>query len=80
MIEAAKFIPWVPALGAVVCGVCATRKSLRSWAGPVAVLAILTSFVLSLLVSRGMQGLAGAVTVQLWSWIISGGLHANFAT
>ena len=79
MIEAAKFIPWVPALGAVVCGVCATRKSLRSWAGPVAVLAILTSFVLSLLVSRGMQGLSGAVTVQLWSWITSGGLHANFA-
>ncbi len=78
MMDAAKFIPWVPALGAVLCGLCATRKSLRSWAGPIAVLAVLTAFVLSLLTSRALHDVGSSMTVPLWSWITSGGISANF--
>ncbi|NJL32119.1 MAG: hypothetical protein HC898_11120, partial [Phycisphaerales bacterium] len=79
MIEAAKLIPWVPALGAVLCGLCATRKSLRNLAGPIAVLAILSAFVLSIFTSMGLHELHGSITVRLWSWIHSGGLVADFA-
>ncbi len=79
MMDAAKFIPWVPALGAVLCGLCATRKSLRGWAGPIAVLAVLGAFVLSILSSRALHDVGSSMTVPLWSWITSGGITANFA-
>ncbi len=47
MLETAVYIPWIAALGALVCGVLCLMPSLKHYAGPVCVVSILAGFVLS---------------------------------
>ncbi|MFN3165801.1 MAG: NADH-quinone oxidoreductase subunit L [Phycisphaeraceae bacterium] len=49
MLETAVYIPWIAALGAVVCGLLCLKPSLKALAGPVCVLAIAAGFVLTVL-------------------------------
>ncbi|MFI4861018.1 MAG: NADH-quinone oxidoreductase subunit L [Phycisphaerales bacterium JB063] len=47
-LEPLQFIPWIAALGAVLCGVLCIRPALKGWAGWVCVLAIAAGFGLTL--------------------------------
>ena len=76
MINAALFIPWLPALAAVVCGLCCTRKSLRRYAASVCIVSIAGGFVLTALASTDV-GSEGKV-VKAFEWINTGGFSANF--
>ena len=80
-IEFAKLIPWLPALGAVLCGLCCARRSLRAWAAPICIGSILGSFVISVGIS-GRVGPAEAggqpMSVHLFDWIRIGGFEAGF--
>jgi NADH-quinone oxidoreductase subunit L len=49
MLETAVYIPWIAALGAVVCGVLCLKPSLKALAGPVCVLSIAAGFLLTVL-------------------------------
>ncbi len=51
-IETIKFLPWLPALAAVVCGVCCMHKSLRRYAAVVCIAAIAGAFVIAFGVSQ----------------------------
>ena len=48
MLQYAVYIPWIAALGAVLCGVLCLKPALKHWAGPICVLSILAGFVLTL--------------------------------
>ena len=74
-VETAKFIPWIPALAALICGVCAGHKKLRVYAAPVSILSIGAAF----LISFGLSGNVGAGTsVAAFSWIHIGRLAVDF--
>ncbi|MCX5661307.1 MAG: NADH-quinone oxidoreductase subunit L [Planctomycetota bacterium] len=47
-LETIKWIPWLPALAAVVGGVCCMRKSMRNLAAPACILSILAGFIITL--------------------------------
>ena len=65
-VEASKFIPWIPALAAVICGACGWHRKLRVYAAPVSILSIVAAF----LISFGLKGDVGAgKTVTAFSWI-----------
>ena len=49
MLEFAVYIPWIAALGALLCGALCVAPSLRNWAGPICVLSIAAGFVLTVL-------------------------------
>ena len=76
-IDAAKWIPWLPALAAVLCGLCAARRSLCVWAAPVCIAGIAGAFLLTL-------GAAGAVEsgrplpIRCFEWIAVGQFDAGF--
>ena len=76
-VETFRFIPWIPALAALICGACCWHKKLRVYAAPVSILAIATAFLISF-------GLWGAVKasepkpVKAFSWIHIGDLTVDF--
>ena len=47
MLENAVYIPWIAALGAVLCGALCLMPSMKKLAGPICVLSILAGFVLT---------------------------------
>src|SRR6185369_68786 len=67
-VELAKFIPWLPALAAVLCGVCCMKPSLRKLAAPICVLGIFAAFMISVIVSRGVatHGLETTTSAGVW--------------
>jgi len=77
MAELAKFIPWIPLLAAVVCGICGMRRDWRGYAGPVAVAGVVLSFFLTLTVYPAI-GSSGAENVVLMRWIEVGTMSAHF--
>jgi NADH-quinone oxidoreductase subunit L len=77
-IELAKFIPWIPALAAIGCGICCTHKSLRKLAAPLCIAAIFLAFLIALAVSGSVKPFdpahadaadLAAHTVTAWTWI-----------
>ncbi len=75
--NAVHFIPWFPALAAVLCGVCCTKKAWRGFAAPIAIASIAIAFLLSVIVSTSDYG-SGAV-VHSFNWINIGDFSANFS-
>jgi len=74
-IEAAKFIPWIPLLGSVLCCLCCTRKQLAGFAGPICVLSIFASFLLSLATFGNVP--AQGVSVTFFPWFEAGAFSAD---
>ncbi|MBI1337201.1 MAG: NADH-quinone oxidoreductase subunit L [Phycisphaera sp.] len=82
-LQLAKLIPWLPALSAVVCGICCIKRPLRKLAAPVCVLSILAGFVITLGIQSHVTGHheGGAVgqTVTLFEWVHAGSFHVDMA-
>ena len=81
-IELARFIPAVPLLGMLVCGLlgCFKVKKLRVLAAPVAIAAVAGSFALSLVVMSGAGDLAAfkGHAFTAFEWISVGDFTGNF--
>ncbi len=87
-LEWAKLIPWIAALGAVLCGICCMNRRLRKLAAPICIGSLGLSFLLSVLVAPGVHRFdpqmpadesAKAHVVKAFEWIHVGGLKADFA-
>ena len=76
-VELAKFIPWISALAAAMCGVCAWRREWRWLAGPICVAGVVLGFALTLIAYPSI-GHHGAYDVVLMRWIEVGGMSAPF--
>ncbi len=63
-IDLVQYIPWLPAGGAVLCGLCCLKPALRKLAAVICIGSIFAAFVLSVMAYMAMQagGAAGAVT------------------
>jgi NADH-quinone oxidoreductase subunit L len=50
-LETLKFIPWLSAAAAVLCGLCCLRKNWRVWSAPICILAIAAGFIIAFAVN-----------------------------
>ncbi len=79
-IDMARWIPWLSALAAVVCGLCCTRRRLRVLAAPVCIGGILASFALTCWVYPEVfdaHGHGVSHTTWLFNWIHIGGFAVD---
>jgi NADH-quinone oxidoreductase subunit L len=76
-LEAAKYIPWLSAAAAVLCGVCCCRKSWRVLAAPICIAALLGGFALTVgaLRAAGPHDLPRVITA--FDWIHAGNTAAS---
>ncbi len=78
----AQYIPWLSAIAAVLCGLCACTKKLRGAAAPICILGIAGGLVLALQTSGSIwhDNHATAKVVTLFQWIhVGGDFKADFA-
>jgi len=68
-IELIKFVPWIPLLGAVLCGVCCAKPLWRKAAGPISVLSIFIPFLITCGVYAANTIADGGQVVQAFRWI-----------
>jgi NADH-quinone oxidoreductase subunit L len=68
-IELIKFVPWIPLLGAVLCGLCCMKPAWRKAAGPISVLSIAIPFLITCAVYAANTIPAGGQVVQAFRWI-----------
>jgi len=68
MLEYAVYIPWIAALGALLCGVLCLRPSFKNLAGPICVLSIVAGFVLTVMsfINPGQQDAHGHDVQAPW--------------
>jgi len=79
-LQLVKFIPWLPALAAILCGFCCTQGSLRKFAAPISVASIALAFLLSIMANGVLGGQeAGSYVVHFFEWIHAGDFKVNFA-
>ncbi len=78
MISLAKFIPWLPALSAILCAVCCVRKQWRQCAAWLCVGATALAFVLSV-IAAGSLPAHGKIILDCFEWIRIGGLRGDFS-
>ena len=71
---AITLVPWLPLVGAIACGFCCMRPNVRWLAGPICVLSILASFVVTLVVYPNVPD--DGVSVHFFDWISVGGFNA----
>ena len=72
-------IPALPLLGAIVCGILHTRsRETRRYAGPVATLAVLSSFVIACLAFLEVEREGKDLVYDGFTWISSGELELSF--
>lgn len=73
----AQYIPWLPALAAVLCGLCCLRKSLAPLAAPITILGILASFILTV---TSYLTVESSLNIQtLFDWISVGSFKAGMS-
>jgi len=72
------YLPWIPLLAALACGVCTFKPAWRSAAGPICVAGVVLSFLISLPL-LGSIGQASAARVYLFPWIHAGAFAADFS-
>ncbi|MCC6580082.1 MAG: NADH-quinone oxidoreductase subunit L [Phycisphaeraceae bacterium] len=77
-VDLAKWIPWMPALAAVLCGLCAAYRPARKLAAPIAIAGIFVAFVMSVIIS-GAAPVEGAAVVHGFNWLAAGAFRADFA-
>ena len=86
-IQLAKFIPVLPAIGLLLCGLCCAVKPLRKVAPLIAIAAFLGALGIAISVFNAMgapEAYAAGTKfsdrcVQLFEWINVGAFHANFS-
>ena len=78
LLELVKWIPWFPALAAVLCGVCCMRKEWRRYAAPVCIAATAIGFLIALMALGSVRSLHEAKVVGLFDWISVGDLKSGF--
>ncbi len=78
-VETARWIPWLPAVAAVLCGLCCTRRSLRVAAAPVCIASILGAFGITWMVKGGIEPGADGAVVPFFDWIQIGGFGVDFS-
>jgi len=77
-IELIKLIPWIPLLGAVLCGICCMKPAWRKAAGPISVLSIFIPFLITCGVYSTASGLVGDDKLQtVYQWMGVGGFKVN---
>lgn len=76
-VELLKFIPWISAIAAVLCGVCGWRREWRWLAGPICVAGVVMGFALTLTALPAV-GSSEAFDVILMRWIGVGSMQSNF--
>ena len=82
----ANFIPWIPAVGIVLCALCCTKKSLHTLAGPICVGSILISFLIACGIYFYVPSVPGTTYTgdekylisTFFEWIRVGSLKADF--
>mgnify|MGYP006430758765 CR=1 FL=1 len=77
IVELTKFIPWISAIAAVLCGVCGWRREWRWLAGPICVAGVVMGFALTLTALPAI-GSHHAETVELMRWIGVGSMQSHF--
>ena len=77
-VEIARWIPWLPALAAVVGGLCCWKKSLRPLAAVVCIASILAGFVITWSIQGQIRPGEGATVIPFFDWIHIGGFSVNF--
>ncbi len=81
-LDTARLIPWLPALGAVACGLCCLKRSLRTLAAPVCIVSILGSFVVTCLTYGHVFDADGHGTAHVrsvFTWIHVGGFWTDMS-
>ena len=83
-IEAASWIPWLPLIGAALCGLCCTRPEWRKAAAPISIASIVASFLITLGVAASVKdwspdASAGDFTATVGAWIGVGGFQAEWS-
>ncbi len=74
----AKLIPWLPALAAVLCGVCCLWRPLRRWAAAICIASIVGAFVISVTISKAVVS-RELTHVKVFEWIHASDLKVDFA-
>jgi len=81
-LELIKFLPWLPLLGAVLCGICCLKPQWRRAAGPVCVISLLAAFALTVLTAGSIPDTGNLPNaenvVTAFNWITVGQLDASF--
>ncbi|MDX1683188.1 MAG: NADH-quinone oxidoreductase subunit L, partial [Phycisphaeraceae bacterium] len=76
-------IPWLPALAAVLCGICCIRKSWRWLAAPISIAGTALAFLVAVLIAPGIEDFdaekPAANVFELFRWIEVGDFNASFA-
>jgi len=78
-IELIKLVPWIPLLGAVLCGICCAKPVWRKAAGPISVLSIFIPFLITCGVYTANTIAPGGQVVQAFRWIGVGQFQVDFA-
>ncbi len=83
-IQAASWIPWLPLIGAALCGLCCTRPEWRKAAAPISIASIVASFLITLGVAASVKdwspdASAGDFTATVGAWIGVGGFQAEWS-
>lgn len=68
-IDLIKFIPWIPLLGAALCGICCMKPSIRKLAGPISVLSIFIPFLITCGVYSAASTVEGGQVVEVYRWM-----------
>ena len=76
-VELTKFIPWISAVAALLCGVCGWKREWRWLSGPICVAGVVMGFALTL-TALPEVGSSGAFDVVLMRWIGVGTMQSNF--
>ncbi len=77
-IELIKLIPWIPLLGAALCGICCMKPAWRKAAGPISVLSIFIPFLITCGVYSAASGLQGDDKIQtIYQWMGVGNFTVN---
>jgi len=74
-----KFIPWLPALAAILCGICCMRKQWRENAAWICIGSIAMGFVLSVMASFNLTPGTKPDVVHFFDWIEVDGLVAHMS-
>ena len=77
-IELIKLVPWIPLLGAALCGICCMKPAWRKAAGPISVLSIFIPFLITCGVYNAASGLQGDEKLQtIYQWMGVGNFKIN---
>ena len=74
-----KLVPWIPLLGAALCGICCMKPTLRKLAGPISVLSIFIPFLITCGVYSAAVAVEGGQVVEVYRWIGVNRFQVNMA-